>query len=256
MANYDNLASVYDALFPPASTTGDWLWTIASKAAAAEGRQPHPRILDIGAATGSDCLALARRGAEVTGLDPSPAMLAVAMEKAEAAGLEASFKEGGMLDAARYFAPASFDLILCLGNTLPHLDGAQELARFLADTRRLLSRAGVLVLQLINYDLALERLGRNAFSFPEIRQNGMIFKRRYVKAGEERLSFITELEKPGAKAMVDETELCPFRPGELDQALVKAGFEESEKRSGWTSPSFDPERDLYLIVTAHKSLRS
>jgi SAM-dependent methyltransferase len=255
MDQYDNLASVYDKLFPPAGTASDWLWAMASKAAAAEGRQSRPRVLDLGAATGSDCLALARRGAEATGLDPSAAMLGRARDKAEEAGVDVEFREGGMLDAGRLFAPGAFDLVLCLGNTLPHLGGPTELARFLAEARKLLSRKASLVLQLLNYDLVLGKLAQNAFAFPEIREGGLVFRRRYEAGPEGKLRFITELEAPGRQSLVGEAELCPFRPAELDRALAMAGFGETEKRSGWTSPSFAPERDLYLIVTAHKSPR-
>jgi ubiquinone/menaquinone biosynthesis C-methylase UbiE len=51
-------------------------------------------ILDVGTGTGRAALSLARRGAQVTGVDASPEMLRVATERAAASGLRLSFGLG------------------------------------------------------------------------------------------------------------------------------------------------------------------
>ncbi|MBI4477658.1 MAG: class I SAM-dependent methyltransferase [Acidobacteria bacterium] len=68
-------------------------------------------ILDVGTGTGRAAIALARRGAIVTGLDASDQMLRVATERAAAAGLPARFISG---DAhALQFANRAFDAVVC-----------------------------------------------------------------------------------------------------------------------------------------------
>jgi SAM-dependent methyltransferase len=57
------------------------------------GRTDRP-VLEVGTGTGRIALALARNGHEVTGVDPSAAMLAVARAKAEADALDVTFVEG------------------------------------------------------------------------------------------------------------------------------------------------------------------
>ena len=70
------------------------------------------RILDMATGTGRAALALARRGAIVTGVDASREMLAVARARAADAGLSIEFVEG---DAhALTFPDRAFDAVVCL----------------------------------------------------------------------------------------------------------------------------------------------
>ena len=70
------------------------------------------RILDVGTGTGRAAMALARRGAAVTGLDASSQMLAVARTRARTEDLSIDFVEG---DAhALAYADRSFDSTVCL----------------------------------------------------------------------------------------------------------------------------------------------
>jgi ubiquinone/menaquinone biosynthesis C-methylase UbiE len=70
------------------------------------------QVLDVGTGTGRAALALARRGAQVVGLDASAEMLRVARTRAQAEGLEVRFVEG---DAHRLgYADASFDAAISL----------------------------------------------------------------------------------------------------------------------------------------------
>ena len=81
---------------------------IAAFLAPLEGR----RILDVGTGTGRAAIALAKRGAIVTGVDASAEMLEVAARRAKDAGAGVTFARG---DAHRLdFADRSFDAVVCL----------------------------------------------------------------------------------------------------------------------------------------------
>ena len=70
------------------------------------------RMLDLGTGTGRAALALARRGALVTGVDASEEMLSVARSRARDAGLAIDFTQG---DAhALAFPDRAFDSTVCL----------------------------------------------------------------------------------------------------------------------------------------------
>jgi ubiquinone/menaquinone biosynthesis C-methylase UbiE len=81
---------------------------IAAFLAPVEGR----RILDVGTGTGRAAIALAKRGATVTGVDASAEMLSVAERRARDAGARVTFVRG---DAhALDFPDRSFDAVVCL----------------------------------------------------------------------------------------------------------------------------------------------
>lgn len=63
------------------------------------GRTDRP-VLEVGCGTGRIAVELAAHGHEVTGIDPSPAMLARARRRADERGLDVRFIEGRVLDLA------------------------------------------------------------------------------------------------------------------------------------------------------------
>lgn len=72
---------------------------------------PGSRILDIGCGTGRHSVELAKRGYQVTGIDISTGMLAIALAKAEEAGVEVEFIAG---DATQLRFEPVFDAAICL----------------------------------------------------------------------------------------------------------------------------------------------
>jgi len=84
------------------------------------------RVLDVGTGTGRAAIALAKRGAIVTGVDASAEMLAVAERRAQEAGVVRSLDGGRSLGAGGYvtftrgdahgltFPDRSFDAVVCL----------------------------------------------------------------------------------------------------------------------------------------------
>jgi SAM-dependent methyltransferase len=83
-------------------------------------------ILDVGTGTGRAAIALARRGALVTGVDASAEMLAVARRRADAAQTAVTLEQG---DAHQLPYPdASFDAVVCLRVLMHTPDWRRSLA--------------------------------------------------------------------------------------------------------------------------------
>ena len=80
-------------------------------------------ILDVGCGTGRHSVELAKRGYAMTGLDLSAAMLAIAAEAADAAGVRVEWIQA---DATKFSLPAKFDAAICLCEGAFGLLGQQD----------------------------------------------------------------------------------------------------------------------------------
>lgn len=83
-------------------------------------------VLDVGTGTGRAAIALARRGAIVTGVDASAEMLKVAERRAAEADARVTFVRGDAHELR--FAPGSFDSVVCLRVLMHTPDWRQSLS--------------------------------------------------------------------------------------------------------------------------------
>lgn len=234
---YTSIAPWYDRIFPVDPDTADFL---------AAGLRPGARVLDLACGTGGYAKALAARGNAVEACDLDAAMI----DLAAAGSPGASFRVLDMREAPAFFAGSRFDLAFCIGNSLVHLPDGAAVAALLAGLRPLLSPAGSLILQVVNYDRILDG---GIDELPAIRRPGLEFVRRLV-VRDERLGdgevrgrvpvgdrghapdpfadvgsvcFATTLTVgSGADHRVirNETPLLPLRRATLERALLAAGY--------------------------------
>jgi SAM-dependent methyltransferase len=125
------------------------------------------RILDMATGTGRAALALARRGAAVTGVDASIQMLAVARRRAAENGLKVEFDEGDA-HALRY-PNQSFDAVVCLRMLMHVPDWRRALSELCRVSRQRLiidypASSSVASLQMIWRRVA-RRLGSNVEAY-------------------------------------------------------------------------------------------
>ncbi|WP_042431126.1 class I SAM-dependent methyltransferase [Streptacidiphilus anmyonensis] len=110
------------------------------------------RVLDVGCGQATQALRLARRGHQVTGLDPDPATLASARQALALESPEVQHRvqllSGSGEDCGRWFGPAAFDLVLCHG-VLMYLP---EPGPLLAALARILAPGGLLSVLVRNGD--------------------------------------------------------------------------------------------------------
>ncbi len=107
--------------------------------------EPGWRVLDLGTGTGALALRAAARGADVTAIDVNPAMLAIARQKAETAGLadRTTWREMGAAELDT-LPDDAFDAV-CSGMCFSELT-PDERRYTLRHTRRLLRPGGLLLL--------------------------------------------------------------------------------------------------------------
>lgn len=114
---------------------------------------PGCRVLDVGCGTGRHAVPIAAMGAEVTGLDQSPAMLERAAARGRAAGVEVTWVEADAREVPDHLGV--FDVVLCLceGAFCLVTDGIEPIDHdqaILASIHRVLRPGGRLVLTGLN----------------------------------------------------------------------------------------------------------
>ena len=135
------LASGWEELFPLRQARLELALGLAGPGAA---------CLDAGCATGSLPRALAAQGRVASGLDLDPTFLVVARQRALEEGLAVTWHEASLLDLAGAVGDRRFQLITCLGQTLPHLLEDEQWLAFFAQAREALSPGGQLVIQAVH----------------------------------------------------------------------------------------------------------
>ncbi len=118
------------------------------------------RILDAACGTGMHAIALAKLGFEVAGADLSEKMIERAEVNAKSAGVSVQFKAVGFGELNAAFGSQSFDALLCLGNSLPHLLSENDLQKALADFVSCLKPGGLLIIQNRNFDAVMKNRQR------------------------------------------------------------------------------------------------
>ena len=212
------------------------------------------RVLDSACGTGHHAIALAQQGYQVMGADLSAAMVERAREHAVTAGASVVFQVAGLGELAAL--DETFDAVLCLGNSLPHLLTPQALAEALADFAAVLEPGGLLVIQNRNFDMVWAAQER--FMPPQAHRDGdqeWLFLRFY-DFHEGTLSFnMIRLRRTeqGWEQDVESTELRPLLRDELASGLEAAGFEPVLFYGSYDGSAFDPTQSGDLIAVAVRS---
>lgn len=216
MKFYERIVAYYDEIFPYNPKHKSFINATCPST-------EYISVLDVGCGTGSLCIELAKDYVKVTGIDPDKMMLRVAQGKASNAISNLQFFPFGMLNLKNQFEPCQFDVLLCFGNTLAHLDSAEEIVDFFRQAKTVLNPGGKLLLQIINYDRIIEKQIK---ALPTIENEQLIFKRDYLyESIKNKIHFNTSLYLKGEKKEIkNHILLYPVRKNELSNILLRAGF--------------------------------
>ncbi|HWC27184.1 MAG TPA: class I SAM-dependent methyltransferase [Solirubrobacteraceae bacterium] len=227
-AGYDEIASVYEFLVPDALLSPQ-----GSFGAFAEHVEPGACVLDCACGTGTLAVGLALAGCEVVATDASAAMVARTAELAAAHGarVEASVCDWAALPERGW--DERFDVVFCVGNSLPHAPGRAARRAALRAMAAALRPGGLLVVTSRTWEQVraggsrlqvaerlVERDGRRglpiyAWTIPERWDEPHVFE-----------VAVAVVAADGAVATCSERfEFWPFTEGELLEDLGAAGLE-------------------------------
>jgi SAM-dependent methyltransferase len=213
-------------------------------------------VLDTACGTGWHTIALAQRGYPAAGCDASPVMIEMARENTAKAKTSARFEVADFSQLDKF--SETFDAVLCLGNSLPHLLSREALVKALQQMRGKLRAGGVLILHNLNYDMRVVKKPR--FFSANGSEEALVW--RFADYGPEMITFHTALfeKKTGEDSpksvswsvQVNSTLHRPVLQQDLDQALGEAGFSDLRHFGGLDGSAFEKESsgDLVIVTRA------
>ena len=236
---YETFSDLYDLIFPAREETVAFL---------AEGLGPGSRVLDLACGTGNYACRLAERGFRVVGVDSDPAMIERAKKKC--ANLPVEFRCGDMR-RVNELCDGPFDLVFCIGNSLPHLASEQEAADVVRRMYDLLGRDGRAVLQIVNFERVL-RSGTGELPTIELEEKGVVFRRRYEKAPDGRHVFfrveLTVRKEHGVEKLEDRVPLLILEGRRLKELVEEAGFRECRLLGSFAGEPFRDDSPAAVAV--------
>ncbi len=244
---YDALADDYDRMIPFGKRMASARATIRKlldEGGAASG-------LDVATGTGLHAMAMAAEGVAATGVDLSPGMVEQARLRAREHDLHVEWRVAPMERLASHLN-GPFELLLCLGNSLPHLLERADLEATIEGFAKLLAPGGRLVLQLINYQRVLTQGDRIV---AVTRDDDIEFVRFYDFLDDHvRFNILRIQWSAEGQPLHDlqSTLLHPWQQKELTACLADHGFHDIRATADFGSTPYDPLESNAIVLRASR----
>ena len=208
------------------------------------------RVLDAGCATGLTTVLFAERGVEAVGLDRSRPMIAMAKEKAARRNVEAQFVAGEFQKLPKRLDD-SFDLVVCLANSISGVDSLSGLTASLRGFKRLLRPDGHLVLQLLNYAAIAEG---ELFPVKVTQNDGIVYERFSERRGKVLSIYLTRADLKQSPATLEafRHDFDNFTADEVLTRVQKVGFADIRSYGDLNLGSRFSKKKRDLVITARK----
>ncbi len=237
MQFYQQLSKYYDLIFPLNEQS-----IIFIKDQTAKGP-----LLDVAAGTGNHAVALAKLGYRVTATDLDEHMVTKIHEKAVHNDVSITAFPLAMQQLDQLNAQ-NFITIICIGNSLVHLESIQKVKKAITDMFYLLQINGKLIIQVVNYDRILQE---ETTELPLIKhETEQISFRRLYKHEANKIIFRGELFIQN-EMLENEVTLLPLTSQQIVTLLTEIGFSNITLYGSFKGEPFD-ELSLALIIVAAK----
>jgi SAM-dependent methyltransferase len=188
---------------------------------------------------------LSLAGYDITGIDFSTDMLREARSKARKYGADVRFLND---DIVKVRLDRRFDLLICLGNTLPLITGIGDSRRLLKNCIRHLKPGGAAIFQMLNYDRILKEKP-TTFAVDSLDDLIRIKQYRY---GAKLLDFVITLienSKVPPVITISKRKLRPWTRREISVELKDAGFKKVSAYKDYSRERFNlSSKDLVIVA--------
>jgi 2-polyprenyl-3-methyl-5-hydroxy-6-metoxy-1,4-benzoquinol methylase len=205
--------------------------------------------MDAGAGTGFHSMLLASLGIEVTAIDASAKMLSILKRNAGKQKLKTVQSDFLSLHCLK----EKYDLIVCMGNSLPH-SSPKERIKILKIFYRLLNPGGMIIIQTINYKNILD----NKFKIQNIKKlKNKTIIRFYDLVGNKiyfNFILIPYSAKGKNRHKINSILHYPIQKNDFKDDLTKARFKDIVLYGDMALSSFNENISNDIIALAQKNI--
>ena len=230
---YSEISKIYDILFPLNINKLKFIDNF---------NKYKGKILDAGCASGELSIALSKNGYDVTGIDLDKEMIEIAESKA---GNEKINFINGSISEISALTSGNFDMIICWGNTIPHLKNENEIKKFISGSYTLLNSGGVISVQLLNHQ---KILNDSIMNLPVKETDEYIFKREFEFPESDVIKFNAKIIlKDSGRVINDFSVHKVIKHTDLQKYLADAGFKNIKSYSDFDFKEFTGNEISYII---------
>ncbi len=249
LVQYEALLDVYDWLIPDAKLTpqgsvaalGDLVRTLPADA----------RVLDCSCGTGQLAVGLASLGFDVVATEASAGMVGRTRELADEHSVPLQAMAAAWDDLPDHFESSTFDLVICVGNSLCHAQGSAGRMAALSVMSGLLSPQGLLVLTSRTWELVRAAGTRMDVRDHLVRRRGqdavVVYSWQIAQPWDQEHHLEIAVARLGPDGSVlttsEQLSFWPYRYEVLVAELRSAGL-------GIVESTSDPASDVCRVVAA------
>ena len=242
---YDQISETYDEM----TNLKSRLESIKDFISSIKNRYNLTSGIDVACGTGRHVIAMSRMCIQAVGADVSKGMLDRAIVAAKEADVKARWVNCPMQELSQH-VKEKFDIVLCLGNSLPHILSQEDLDKTISGFSEVLRPGGILLIQLLNYHRILKENNR-IVAITKSSNNEYV---RFYDFLPKLIQFnLLKIEWQGkqSKHTVASTPLFPYTMDVLQEALQKHLFSTINAYSDLDFNSFDEGNSTSLVIEAY-----
>lgn len=238
---YDNISGFYDKMISFESSLDNRKQVIRNLV-----KRGMKTACDLGCGTGLDTISLALAGLNVTAFDISGKMIEQAAKNSLRMGVNVNFEVGPIHKIDLKYSN-KFDMAVSLGNTMANIS-PRELTGCFKKIHKMLKQKGILVIQLLNYEL-IRKSNKRIIKISNGNEETII---RFYDILPEKFNFnILKFNNADpSKYALNTAVIYPYNRQSIKAMLQKAGFGKIKFSGSLGLENFVSNKSGDLVITA------
>ncbi len=239
MKSIKNLVEYYEELFPITENQTKFYETLV-----AHYKNPV-KFLQIFCGTGLFETRLAKQGFDITALEEDPFLLEAANLHRRTQLMAIRFFQMNHKEMSKFLTPEFYNIISVLNSRLIFLQ-KDELPKFFADCKTLLSKGGVLVLELLNFKKFENKMLSQISEKKSVRSK--LFTEICNDNGKNTISMNLETGNGKVLNIFEDYKITKIMPEEIKSYAKNAGFSSVEFYADFSKTKFTGDEETFIAV--------